>query len=462
MPQPPSRTSSVSSELPGLSHVPRESTQANTHQAGHDVHYTVFIRVPVPRGDFIDPQPVDWNVSKDRALWRYLSKRSKSGEVDCEAEQYNVTLPFLLQQAAWLYEQQLSQVRAQMRKVTTPLPTAPSPVPGSASENTTVGTRGIGRGGSGDAGSRVPSSLSRRSNDSPVPRNERRVAGITSKPTAPKSSHSSSSLAQTSNPRRTVSSLRHPMNYHDREKTAATSDAETQLQSGTTISETNVPRNEQGATSPSAKSDSSSETSTSDSEPAEQISKSQAFKQRPRFTSTKAATQQDADGEDDEGDDDESPAFLPFSNTAPAPSVQDPSATLRIDTPPIPTQNRSQAANQPIRHPWSQTTHSSASSGSSTAPTAAGTHLDVAQTQRAPGPLSPRRAAELSALSPRRRALAREGSDGTPSMGSSFSDLDDTSVTQSALEEALLSNMQHGGVASRMSTISQALRSRYL
>ena len=46
-------------------------------------------------------------------------------------------------------------------------------------------------------------------------------------------------------------------------------------------------------------------------------------------------------------------------------------------------------------------------------------------------------------------------------MGSSFSDLDD-SVTQSALEEALANEMQHGGVASRMSTISQALRSRYL
>lgn len=63
-------------------------------------------------------------------------------------------------------------------------------------------------------------------------------------------------------------------------------------------------------------------------------------------------------------------------------------------------------------------------------------------------------------------------------MGSSFSDLDgevflclhdniltfglDASVTQSALEEALLSNIQHGGMASRMSTISQAIRSRYL
>jgi len=40
--------------------------------------------------------------------------------------------------------------------------------------------------------------------------------------------------------------------------------------------------------------------------------------------------------------------------------------------------------------------------------------------------------------------------------------LDDASVTQSALEEALASNMRAGGMASRMSSISQALRSRYL
>lgn len=46
-------------------------------------------------------------------------------------------------------------------------------------------------------------------------------------------------------------------------------------------------------------------------------------------------------------------------------------------------------------------------------------------------------------------------------MGSSFSDLDDASVTQSALEEAVANEMAPG-VASRMSSLSQALRSRYL
>lgn len=90
------------------------------------------------------------------------------------------------------------------------------------------------------------------------------------------------------------------------------------------------------------------------------------------------------------------------------------------------------------------------------------------------GPLSPRRTAELAGTG----KGSGKGSDGTPSMGSSFSDLDgtlflsrsalktneiDASVTQSALEEALASNMQAGGgMASRMSSISQALRSKYL
>jgi len=38
----------------------------------------------------------------------------------------------------------------------------------------------------------------------------------------------------------------------------------------------------------------------------------------------------------------------------------------------------------------------------------------------------------------------------------------DASVTQSALEEALASRMQDGTIGSRMSTLGQAIRSRYL
>lgn len=78
---------------------------------------------------------------------------------------------------------------------------------------------------------------------------------------------------------------------------------------------------------------------------------------------------------------------------------------------------------------------------------------------RARSPMSPpdHRRAEMARLgSPRQKSLRsrKEGSEGTPSMGSSFSDIDDAGISQSALEEALLSNMQHG----RMSTLSRMSR----
>lgn len=38
----------------------------------------------------------------------------------------------------------------------------------------------------------------------------------------------------------------------------------------------------------------------------------------------------------------------------------------------------------------------------------------------------------------------------------------DASISQSAIEEAFMSHMQHGSATSRMSSISQALRSKYL
>ena len=60
-----------------------------------------------------------------------------------------MSLPFLLQQAAWLYERQLSQVRAQLRKVNRPSSTGPPPAPGSNSGSAGVGGYAMKRGGSG-------------------------------------------------------------------------------------------------------------------------------------------------------------------------------------------------------------------------------------------------------------------------------------------------------------------------
>ena len=60
-----------------------------------------------------------------------------------------MTLPFLLQQAAWLFEQQLSQVKAQLRKATRPVSIGTSPTPGSTSGSGIAGGHAMIRGGSG-------------------------------------------------------------------------------------------------------------------------------------------------------------------------------------------------------------------------------------------------------------------------------------------------------------------------
>lgn len=70
-------------------------------------------------------------------------------KLEVSAEKFDVTLPFLLQQAAWLYEQQLSQVKAQLRKATRPASIGTSPTLGSASGSGIAGGHAMTRGGSG-------------------------------------------------------------------------------------------------------------------------------------------------------------------------------------------------------------------------------------------------------------------------------------------------------------------------
>ncbi|KAF8525679.1 hypothetical protein BDD12DRAFT_689945, partial [Trichophaea hybrida] len=79
--------------------------------------YTVFIRLPFSRNGFVDPPRVDWDASKERYLWKMLSRGNRNTDLDCNAVHLQVSRAFLLQQAAWLYERELSQIQAQMRKV---------------------------------------------------------------------------------------------------------------------------------------------------------------------------------------------------------------------------------------------------------------------------------------------------------------------------------------------------------
>ena len=62
-----------------------------------------------------------------------------------------MSLPFLSQQAALLYERQLSQVRAGLQKANR-LSSGASPTPGSISGSGTAGGYAMTRGGSGGTG----------------------------------------------------------------------------------------------------------------------------------------------------------------------------------------------------------------------------------------------------------------------------------------------------------------------
>ncbi|KAJ5820324.1 autophagy protein 29 [Penicillium riverlandense] len=399
-----------------------------------DSKFTVFIRLPFPRGDFVDPPPVEWNASKDQALWDILSRPSKGDDIDWKAlaDRFDVTLQFLLQQAAWLYDRQLSQVRAQMRKVPTTQSTSPSPAPGSVSGSGALG-------GQLQKGPHGPSRQVSQQNDTlPLRAAAARRTSSTSTTTI-NQFRSSRDPSRTDTPtgegkEQRWDSFGRRSSFTRREQPPPTS----LLRS--------PPLQEEDFTSSSSE----------ESEDEDDTKQAPRFKRFGKFSTHRAGLRDD----EDEDDEDDTPAFLPLSRETEPTSrerpVQELGAALRSE------EQRRRSTDQQPRPRIPVTGESSASSASSGVPA----NLPQGESRRssqAMGALSPHQRGEVPRRSPRKStASGREASDGTPSMGSSFSDLDDASVTQSALEEALMSNMQHGGMASRMSTISQALRSKYL
>jgi hypothetical protein len=517
-------------------------------------HFTVFVRLPFNRGDFIDPPPVSWSAAKETALWSILSRQAKGNEVDWHSlsEKFEVSQSFLLQQAAWLYERQLSQVRAQMRRVGNNRQSAtPSPVPGgSVSASTVVGGQAMKRGGSG--GSRVPSRLSTQALGSPVTTGDSSVPGTpaksrTSLPFRSISGAAPPSAAATvaSQTRVVPSSSTRPMSRQ------SFKDAPDPTITTTTQSRRGSGNQHQVARSPVQARNPPQQPQSSDSEDEMTQSRIAARRPNPSSMHRRALSQRkdlqhqrgmsnspvdpdqplqqqqqkqqqlpdENENDDDDDDDDDSPSFLPFAaptshnntetarNRPSSSSHTDPSATLRgglniqQTQPPRPGVYRrgtSERVSSPIAveppTPVQQTrpstgdlTSSTSSLSSATQPSDAPTGTTAAAALARPRPTDqarsggPRLASTNHPLSPPHRALLGSassprrlpgpGSDTSPSMGSSFSDLDDASVTQSALEEALLSGMGNttmtmpgapsGGVAGRVSGISQALRSRY-
>lgn len=464
-------------------------------------HFTVFIRLPFNRGDFIDPPPVAWSAAKESALWNIISRQAKGNEIDWRSlsEQFEVSQSFLLQQAAWLYERQLSQVRAQMRRVGSRQSATPSPVPGSVSASM-VGGQAMKRAGSG--GSRVPSRLSTQALGSPI------IAAGDSTPNTPGKSRSSMTFRSTSGAGTALPIQTRGLPGTSRPISRQSSKDETPAY---------APQSRRGsiqhqlARSPGQTRNAQPQSSDSEDDMTQsrivarrlnpssvhRRALSQRQSQRGNASSSNDANTHQAPQDDE---DDDEPSFLPFAqppdgkDRTSGSGQQDPGATLRpsLNTqqpqpqgqssrPNIPRRTTSERVGSPTIEPPTPTVQGQPQqtqdlTSSTSSPTSSPTHPSRPSSNntnnnsssavpRLSHPLSPTHRALLQS-SPRRHT--GPGSDTSPSMGSSFSDLDDASVTQSALEEALLSGMGNttmtmpgGGVAGRVSGISQALRSRY-
>jgi hypothetical protein len=279
--------------------------------------------------------------------------------------------------------------------------------------------------GSGGGASRAPSSLSIRSRDSPIPKADTGGSGTPS--IRPELSRTPSAATMTQSRHfLPPASPRQPVQRSFRGTTTASRRAEA----------TSLPtadEDETVAPSPPA-SDTTSSSSSSDSDEAP-VRQSQLFRRPPPFQrhrKTALSNVDDTGEESSEG----SPTFLPFAVKADGGTQrEDPSATLKDTTPPRIRGHQGAAGMQNTRGTTSTPRgkgkqpagrlESSASSASSAAPPSG---TETAHHRRIDA-LSPRHRAELARLSPRRQGT-KDGSDGTPSMGSSFSDLDGEFVTQ--------------------------------
>ncbi|KAB5562828.1 hypothetical protein GE09DRAFT_1109882 [Coniochaeta sp. 2T2.1] len=424
--------------------------------------YEVYVRLPFNRGDFVDPPPVDWDDSKSDALWNIISEVERAErKIDCNATSFGVGVDFLLMIAQTLAERHTNQLMGLFRKAaaSTSASGTASPInagfPAGASlpDAATGATSESMRRTASGSGNR-PSSPASIRRDSPLLRTDTPLAGtplktsltavrpsISSRSATPSiptqvlaQNLASSGSTQTKRPKSPLLPRHRPSNLH--------------------LSTTSPPPQDPNSPDPTSPAKSSeSDSSSSSSSPVESRIIKRPPRPGPKMPSTSVFS---------EDDDEAEPAFLPYQSPAPAakPAASANSSDLGATLKGAPSSRRpgSKAAATAFLSSREgsevQGSHTSDSSTSSAQPKRALGKKAQGQT-----PLSPRRTAELAGRSP-----AGKGSDGTPSMGSSFSDLDDASVTQSALEEALASNMQDGGatVGSRMSTFGNAFKSRYL
>lgn len=360
------------------------------------------------------------------------------------AARFEAPFDFLTQQVAYLHHRHDSQVRATLRMAPAAARTAAvqSPLPG-AEPGTPMARTASGQGQPGRP--RAPSQLSVRK-DGPVVRNDASLPNTPRGGTAPSATFggtprpsasrgpSGGTPVQASGPGSAAGSLRlrtgmrppSPRMQSGRQRFSTLNDASPSTPGG------------QAATDPASPmpnspvSDGSSDESSS---PAQ----SRVIRRPPRFQQPQTLDRDGAEGFLSDMDEEVQPAFLPYQSKLPSEDdgseggsaqYSDPSATLRGDP-------RDFAANAARRlqnvtgggrshgkgkgKETERVLHRSATSDSSggSAP-----KRHTGDRGHPSNPLSPRRTAELKG-----KGLSREGSDGAPSMGSSFSDLDGRAIS---------------------------------
>ncbi|PTB64720.1 hypothetical protein BBK36DRAFT_1177226 [Trichoderma citrinoviride] len=350
--------------------------------------YTVFIRVPIPRRGFVDPPPVSWDAAKDEALWKILSGH-KEIDWNLVADRFEVPVDFLVQQVAYLNERHQSHFLAQVRKAT-------AAAKGSATQSPVPGA---------DAGHlRTPSALSIRRDVSTL-RNESGAPGpAINSPIRPAMSRNTSATTTVmrdgggASPRiGTRPSLR-----------ALDQAARTRLSSlpipSPSPKSPELPVAETNRANSPGPAESSSSSSSDDESLAVQ---SRIIRRPPRYQPPQDSYAGYPGDEDDESE----PAFRPYNAPSAGPSSPDLSSTLKLRS----GDGRSGARRNP--RPFAKESHHSQTSDSSASSPAM--------------PLRPVKARESNNAdpsSPSRRATdtrsSRDNSEGTPSISSSFSDLD--------------------------------------
>lgn len=378
--------------------------------------FTALIRLPFPRGNFVDPPQAQWDAEKDRQLWKVISKSSKTSDLNWVELAFKFQVPptFLLQQAAWLYERHFEHVRNQMKKVSGSTVTAPA-ASGGGSTLTAVGGVTMQRAGSGGVGPpRTASALSGHRKNSPSLGLQDAVEPAPMLTRTPSTTTITQSRAQAQQlPTRTLSAR-----SSQRPNLARPTRDDRSISPGTA---THTTQQETPDSPEFPASSSSSSSSLSDTDhPAH---RSQLFKRPPRFQQKRPrdlAPFAEGDGMQ-EGDETGSQGntMLPFASAARRAPGASRQSELEQTKQHVARQRGSATAKQ--NSAYSQATTETASSMTSSASAS-----DAPATAKSPvSPSFNHRAAMVNLGSPRAQALRRkEGSEGTPSMGSSFSDID--------------------------------------